>query len=110
MERVDVETFVKESPLSWRQAKEGYCTFLYGTSSMLEEVLGANHYVIIICDAPCEQYTSVLLQTFGGWNVRIAREEEITLSEENLMKIAEDDYRNRIEKYMSYTRYNNKIQ
>jgi len=104
----EVEEILKTDPLTWERTTSGFMTFLHGVSSMLNEALGAEYYAIVICNAPFERSTSVSICLFGGEYVRIAREEDVISSEENLMKIAEENYRNRIEKFLSPPRYNNK--
>ena len=108
MNSVEVEKILKTDPLTWERTISGFMTFLHGVSSMLNEALGAEYYAIVICNAPFERSTSVSICLFGGEYVRIAREEDVISSEENLMKIAEENYRNRIEKFLSPPRYNNK--
>ena len=104
MNSVEVEEILKTDPLTWERTNSGFMTFLHGVSSMLNEALGAEYYAIVICDAPFERSTSVSICLFGDEYVRIAREEDVISSEENLMKIAEEDYRNRIEKFLSLPR------
>lgn len=108
MNSVEVEEILKTDPLTWERTTSGFITFLHGVSSMFNEALGAEYYVIVICNAPFERSTSVSICLFGDEYVRIAREEDVISSEENLMKIAEENYRNRIEKFLSLPRYNNK--
>ena len=108
MNSVEVEKILKTDPLTWERTTSGFITFLHGVSSMLNEALGAEYYVIVICNAPFERSTSVSICLFGDEYVRIAREEDVISSEENLMKIAEENYRNRIERFLSLPRYNNK--
>lgn len=104
MNSVEVEKILKTDPLTWERTTSGFITFLHGVSSMLDEALGAKYYSIVICNAPFERSTSVSICLFGDEYVRIAREEDVISSEENLMKIAEENYRNRIEKFLSLPR------
>ena len=104
----EVEEILRTDPLRWERTTSGFITFLHGVSSMLDEALGAEYYAIVRCNAPFERSTSVSLCIFGGEYVRIAREEDVISSEEKLMKIAEENYRNRIEKFLNLPRYNNK--
>lgn len=100
----EVEEILKTDPLRWERTTSVFITFLHGVSSMLNEALGAEYYAIVICNAPFERSTSVSICLFGDKYVRIAREEDVISSEENLMKIAEENYRNRIEKFLSLPR------
>lgn len=103
----EVEEILKTDPLRWERTTSGFITFLHGVSSMLNEALGAEYYAIVICNAPFERSTSVSICLFGDKYVRIAREEDVISSEENLMKIAEEHFYDEVERYKNSTSSSN---
>ncbi len=63
MNSVEVEEILKEDPLTWERTTSGFMTFLHGVSSLLSEALGAEYYVIVICNAPFERSTRLPRRT-----------------------------------------------
>ena len=90
------EALVRAVPLTFERATQGLTTSIMATSPILTEVFNEDHYIIMICNAPFEQYAGVSLHLTNGEYVRLNRYENEVPSEEELIKVVEEYYRNRI--------------
>lgn len=90
------EALVRAVPLTFERATEGFTTFIMATSPILTEVFKEDHYIITICNAPFEQYAGIATRLSNGEYLRLNRYENEVPSEEELIKIVEEYYRNQI--------------
>lgn len=102
------EALVRAVPLTFERAIQGFTTSIMATSPILTEVFNEDHYIITIFNAPFEQYAGISVRLSNGERIRLNRYENEVPSEDDLVRIVEEYYRNRIEKFLSLPRYNNK--
>lgn len=90
------EALVRAVPLTFERAVQGFTTFIMATSPILTEVFNEDHYIITIYNAPFEQYAGVSLRLTNGEYVRLNRYENEVPSEDDLIRLVEEYYRNQI--------------
>lgn len=90
------EALVRAVPLSFERATQGFTISIMATSPILTEVFNEDHYIITICNAPFEQYAGVSLRLTNGDYVRLNRYENEVPSEDDLIRLVEEYYRNQI--------------
>lgn len=59
MVRIEAKNHVSENPISWERVEFGKITFFKGRANKLNETIGYEEYVILVCDTPYERWTSI---------------------------------------------------
>ena len=99
MVRIEAKNHVSENPISWERVEFGKITFFKGRANKLNETIGYEEYVILVCDTPYERWTSIGLLS-NGWDntgdINIRQEIDVISSPEELIAIVEEDYLNRV--------------
>lgn len=90
------EALVRAVPLTFERATEGFTTFIMETSPILTEVFKEDHYIITICNAPFEQYAGIATRLSNGEYLRLNRYENEVPSEDDLIRLVGEYYRNQI--------------
>lgn len=104
MVRIEAKNHVSENPISWERVEFGKITFFKGRANKLNETIGYEEYVILVCDTPYERWTSIGLLS-NGWDntgdINIRQEIDVISSPEELIAIAEEDYLNRLDEHFN---------
>lgn len=90
------ESLVSAVPLTFERATQGFTTCIIATSLILTEVFNEDYYIITICNAPFEQYAGVSARLSNGEYIRLNRYENEVPSEDELIRLVEEYYRNQI--------------
>lgn len=90
------EAFVRAVPLTFERATQGFTTSIMATSPILTEVFHEDHYIITICNAPFERYAGISARLSNGEYIRLNRYENEVPSEDYLISLVEEYYRNQI--------------
>ena len=104
MVRIEAKNHVSKNPISWERVEFGKITFFKGRANKLNETIGYEEYVILVCDTPYERWTSIGLLSNGLDNtgdINIRQEIGVISSPEELIAIAEDDYLNRVNEHFN---------
>ena len=104
MVRIEAKNHVSENPISWERVEFGKIRFFKGRANKLNETIGYEEYVILVCDTPYERWTSIGLLS-NGWDnsgdICIRQEIDVISSPEELIAIAEEDYLNRVNEHFN---------
>lgn len=90
------EALVRAVPLTFERATQVFTTSIMATSPILSEVFNEDHYIITIFNAPFEQYAGISVRLSNGERIRLNRYENEVPSEDDLVRIVEEYYRNQI--------------
>lgn len=90
------EALVRAVPLTFERATQGFTTSIMATSPILTEVFNEDHYIITISNAPFEQFAGISVRLSNGEHIRLNRYENEVPSEDELIRLVEEYYRNQI--------------
>lgn len=96
MTPVKAEALVREFPLTFEYQRGYPQTLIKATSPLLRDELKVECYLIVIWASTFDKHTYVAVRFLDGEFIKIFSREDVSTSENKLIELVNEDYRNRI--------------